>query len=440
MKSLTTLLRTGLIMAILALTFTISAQDISNWRSYDQNGVNVFEPAKDLTTEFTGRTVRIGGAFTQQFQALSHSNGNDMELYALAPGFNLAAANLNIDAQIEDGIRISLESYMSSRHHTEFWVKGGYIQIDKLPMFNSPDWFSKYLRVKIGHFQPNYGDQMMRRTDNGNAMFNPFVGNYIMDAFTTEIGTEVYVFPVPNFVGMFGMTTGLIKDDIKEYTDGKQRQPSIYLKGAYNKNINDKTSFRLSGSFMMNGNAGRNTLFGGDRTGSRFNAVLELKDADLGSKAFAGRWNPGFSNKVTSFQVNPFVKVGGLELFGVIERASGNNLVNKEGKYVFDDSKARSVTQLGGEVIYRFLPNEQMYFGVKFDKLSGELNSGYVTTNGEFMNSNIQRFELVAGWFATKNLLLKAEYVNQKYTDFPNTVQYYEGQFSGLVMEAVAAF
>ncbi len=56
----------------------------------------------------------------------------------MSTGFNLAAANLNFDVQLDDGIRVFLENYMASRHHNEFWVKGGYIQIDKLPMFNNP--------------------------------------------------------------------------------------------------------------------------------------------------------------------------------------------------------------------------------------------------------------------------------------------------------------
>ncbi|MDP4852562.1 MAG: hypothetical protein NWR22_05195, partial [Saprospiraceae bacterium] len=191
----------------------ISAQstELQYYRFWDQRGINVFEPSKNNTATFNGLHVRVGGGFTQQFQGISHSNNADASnftsggktfnanaLYPLGVGFNLATANLNFDIQIEDGIRISLENYMSSRHHNEFWVKGGYIQIDKLPMFNSPDWFTNNFRVKIGHFMPNYGDQQFRRTDNGNAMFNPFVGNYIMDAFTTEIGTELYAFPMDN--------------------------------------------------------------------------------------------------------------------------------------------------------------------------------------------------------------------------------------------------
>ncbi|KAA3629112.1 MAG: hypothetical protein DWQ02_18605, partial [Bacteroidetes bacterium] len=107
------------------------AQEIQNWRPWDQTGINIFEPGKDLETPFNGVKVKVGGAFTQQFQSLSHSNaageGVDGGLYDLAPGFNLATANLNFDVQLDDGIRVALENYMSSRHHTEFWVKGGYI-------------------------------------------------------------------------------------------------------------------------------------------------------------------------------------------------------------------------------------------------------------------------------------------------------------------------
>ena len=47
--------------------------------------------------------------------------------------------------------------------------------------------------VRVGHIEINYGDAHFRRSDNGNAIYNPFVGNYIMDAFTTEIGGEVYL-------------------------------------------------------------------------------------------------------------------------------------------------------------------------------------------------------------------------------------------------------
>ena len=443
------------IIALLAMIMTTSVlaqqPEIQNYRPNNQTGINVFEPAKDLNTEFTGIKVRIGGNFTQQYQSLSHSNdttfaaikGIDNELYNLGPGFNNAAANLNIDVQLADGIRLSLENYMSSRDHTEFWVKGGYIQVDKLSMFENTNWYDKYLRVKIGHFQPNFGDQQFRRTDNGNAIYNPFVGNYIMDAFTTEIGGEVYVFPADGFMLMAGLTSGLIKGDIKAYDNGKAKAPSIYLKIAYDKSYENDLRFRISGSFMANQNSGRNTLYGGDRAGSRYYAVMEVAGANLASAAFSGRWNPGFDNKINSIQINPFLKYKGLEFFGIYERASGNKLTqvpDKEGYYEFITDNERTVTQLGGEIVYRFLKREQLYIGAKYNQINGQLNRNYIDTNGDFVESSINRFGIVAGWFATKNILLKAEYVQQQYKDFPNTERFYGGEFNGIVIEAVVGF
>ena len=68
------------------------------------------------------------------------------------------------------------------------------MQIDKLD-FIKKDFLAdvmKYTTIKIGQMENNYGDAHFRRSDNGNTIRNPFVGNNIMDAFTTEMGAEVY--------------------------------------------------------------------------------------------------------------------------------------------------------------------------------------------------------------------------------------------------------
>ncbi len=44
------------------------------------------------------------------------------------------------------------------------------------------------------------------------------------------------------------------------------------------------------------------------------------------------------------------------------------------------------------------------------------------------------------GWFVTPNVLAKAEYVNQKYLDFPTTDIRSGGKFNGLMVEGVVAF
>ena len=439
MTTLKSNLKALLVMALVGLTLNGFSQ-IDNWREYDKDGINVFEAPKDKDATFDQPTVRIGGAFAQQYQSLSHDADtatSGAELYDLAPGFNLATANLYIDAQLAPGIRLALSSYMASRHHTEFWVKGGYIQIDQLPMFDNPEWFTDQFRVKIGHFQPNYGDQQFRRSDNGQAMYNPFVGNYIMDAFATEIGGEVYYWPADGIMLMAGMTNGLIKGDIKTPSEGQKRGPSLYLKGAYDKEMNDDLRIRVSASYVNNASTIRNTMYAGDRAGARFYGALSNDGSDFRT----GRWNPGFNNQLSAVQINPFIKFKGLEIFGVIESASGNVYSkNSEGVYEFDEKNKRSVMQTGAEVIYRFLEDESFYIGGKYNSISGQLSSKFTDTDGNFIESSINRMEIGAGWFPINNLLLKAIYVNQSYVDFPDDQLQFGGQFNGLMIEAVAAF
>lgn len=419
--------------AMFAIQPALQAQDysIQYFRPWDQNGINQFEPSKADSNMFKGFKVRIGGSFTQQFQALSHENINGENgggaLYNLGTGFNLATANLNLDIQLDDGIRVSLENYMSSRHHAEFWVKGGYIQFDKLPMFGSPQWFTDNFRVRIGHFEVNYGDQHFRRTDNGNAMFNPFVGNYILDAFATEIGGEAY-YMKNNITAMLGMTSGIINGNVLDYSDNPndvRKNPAVYGKLIYDRQVDSDLRFRLSGSVYHLSNGPRNTLYSGDRTGSRYYLVMEEAGASAGSAFTSGRFNPGFTNQVTAIQFNPFLKYGGLEFFGTLEISSGKSSPAAED---------RSVMQLAGDLIYRFGAAEDVFIGARYNTLSGEL------FNGSDAEANIDRFALSAGWFPNKNLLLKGEYVNQSYVDFPTGSLLEEGKFSGLMVEAVIGF
>jgi len=438
-------------VSLLGLLFFgyLSAQsnELQYYRFWDQRGINVFEPLKNNTATFNGLYVRVGGGFTQQFQGITHSNKADAAnftsggktynanaLYPLGAGFNLATANLNFDIQIEDGIRICLENYMSARHHNEFWVKGGYIQIDKLPMFNSPAWFTDNFRVKIGHFMPNYGDQQFRRTDNGNAMFNPFVGNYILDAFTTEIATEIYAFPMDNVMLMAGMTGGLISGDVKDYTGTTiKKHPSIYFKAAFDKEFND-LRFRFSASLYQNAGTVRNTLFGGDRTGSRYYFAMEpeyikgttgLAEAVTpATRHTSGRINPGFTNELVTFQVSPFLKYKGMEVFATYERGSGKTNAETE---------TRTFSQMVVEGVFRFLPNEQAFIGARYNKTGGRLQ-------GFAADISINRTSISAGWLPSKNLLLKAELVNQKYIDYPSTHVYAGGEFKGVMIEAVIGF
>ena len=208
---------------------------IQYFRAQDKRGINVFETTKDPGVEFTGFKFDFGAAFTSQVQNLSHRNTaapnmvggvNANQLADIGFGFNNSTANVNLHAQLAPGIRVALTSYLSSRHHNETWVKDGYVQIDQSPIDFAPlKAIMEIVTVRVGHMEINYGDAHFRRSDNGNALYNPFVGNYIMDAFTTEIGGEVYL-KAAGVIAMGAVTGGEIRGTVLDARPARARPTS----------------------------------------------------------------------------------------------------------------------------------------------------------------------------------------------------------------------
>lgn len=127
----------------------------------------------------------------------------------------------------------------------------------------------------------------------------------------------------------------------------------------------------------------------------------------------AGRINPNFGEELTAFMINPFIKVGGLEFFGLYENASGS-----------DDE---TWNHYSGEVIYRFGQDEDFYLGTRYNTASND-------------DVSVNRFNVGGGWFMTKNVLAKIEYVNQQYNDYPAGTYRDDAQFNGFNIEAVISF
>src|SRR5690606_40383887 len=94
--------------------------------------INVFEAPKDTVSTSNDVHVKIGAAFALQYQAIDHENSGSVPLYNIGNNFNLATANLDFDVKLYDGVNLHLRTYLSSRHHPEPYVIGGYITIDKL--------------------------------------------------------------------------------------------------------------------------------------------------------------------------------------------------------------------------------------------------------------------------------------------------------------------
>ena len=399
-------------------------------RAADKRGLNVFETTKDPGVEFKGFKLDFGAAFTSQVQNLSHRNTaapnvvngvNGNQLADIGFGFNNSTANAVLHAQLAPGIRVQLTSYLSARHHNETWVKDGYIQIDRSPI----DWVPakmlfELVTVKVGHMEINYGDSHFRRSDNGNAIYNPFVGNYILDSFTTEIGGEVYL-KLKNLIAMGSVTAGELRGTV---TAPGQRGPSVIGKLGFDRQMNPALRLRLTGSMYKTDKNMSNTLYSGDRAGSRYYWVLENTAATESANFTSGAINPGFRNQITAYQLNPFVKFHGLEVFAVLEQAQGKAVT---------EAAERTFRQHAVDVVYRFYQNEQLFVGARYNKAGGDVV-------GITQKAGAKRVQLAAGWFITPALLAKVEYVNQTYYGYPVSNIRNGGKFNGLMLEGVVAF
>ncbi len=388
-----------------------------------------FEESIENPQDFDGIKVNVGADFAMQYQSLSHKA--DSQLIPLGKGFNLPTANLLVDAELAEGIKVHLSTYLSSRHHVEAWVKGGYLLIEELPFFHSSgvDRLMDYLTLKAGVMELNYGDAHFRRSDNGEVINNPFVGNYIMDAFTTAPAFEI-LFRNNGIIAMAALSTGSLKPALVGYSNfsgsytpyNASEELAFYWKAGYDKQLREDIRLRATISGYHNSKHHFGSLYSGDRTGSRYYLVMQPQtnsadDVDPASGHTTGRWGPGFTDKNNAIMLNLFTKVKGFEVFGTYETASGTSAFGG-AEFTFN--------QIAIEGLYRFGKKEQFFAGARYNTVSND------------NDQSADRIQAGGGWFLTDNIVVKAEYVDQRYRNFS---QYGENaSFNGLMIEAAISF
>lgn len=411
------------------LPFALTAQfdSLSNFRYYDKRGINVFEAPKQPVHDFTGFKMRIGGGFAQTFQALSHRNSADSKsansLYGIRPGFNTAMANLSMSVDLMAGVRFNIGSYLASRRHHATRLNTGYFQLDKLP-FNSTfcERLMKVMTIKLGLMEINYGDAHFRRSDGGQTIHNAFMDNYILDSYTREIATEFYA-RKKSFFAMAGISNGMNRGNVDS---GLNKSPAMYVKAGIDKSFADWFRIRLAASFYHNASSGGNTLFTGDLAGSNYFMVMEKDSPNItyATNAFSGRLNPDLTGRVNAYQFNGFFKLLGLELFATYEAAGGRS--------VFEEG-TRHIEQFAIDWVFRFGSDENLFIGSRYNMVTAQLQ-------GIADEVKTDRVAFVLGGFITKNILLKCEFVDQLYKDFPLDDYRNNGEFRGFILQAVVGF
>jgi hypothetical protein len=299
---------------------------------------------------------------------------------------------------------------MSSRHHNEAWVEGGYLTIDHMPFLPASDNIMKYLTIRAGVMMPNYGDAHYFRSNNGNVLNNPFVGNWVMDAYTTNPGLDV-LFRKDGFLALVGTNNGRVN-----YGRGGNLGEDLVFnwKVGYDKNVTDDLRIRatLSGFHVGEGHSGA-YLWGGDRAGARYYNVMQTADAE-GDNFRSGQWTPGSGqSEMNSYMANLFVQFHGLEVFGIYENMKG---VRNEADQHFTQTAIQALYRMGS-----------FYVGTRYNNVSN--NDG----------SSVNRTNIGGGWNMTPNVLIKLDYVTQNY-EGPAHGSIEGGKFNGVVLEAGIAF
>jgi len=394
-----------------------------------------FEPSQVSGDDFDKLKVNVGGDFAIQYQILDHNA--DSALIPLGSGINLPTANLNLNVDLAKGVKLNLVTYLSSRRHNEAWVKGGYLQIDELPFIKSSgvDKVMDYLTIWVGDMELNYGDEHFRRSDNGNVTRNPFVGNYVMEAFMTSPAFEA-MFRNKGIIAMGGITLGVVNPALTRFSASTNqytaydaaRYLAYYWKAGYDRQFNDDFRGRLTLSGYHAPKHYSGSLYNGDRAGSRYYLVMNritnaAADVDIKSNATTGNWGPGSTNKDNSLMVNLFVKAKGFEVFSTYEIAKGTYVSGKEFKF----------SQIAAEGLYRFGGRDQFYGGLRYNLVNGDTD---LSIAGD---QSVNRIQVAAGWFMLESTVVKVEYVNQSFTDFIASYGADAG-FNGVMIEAAISF
>lgn len=380
-----------------------------------------FEAPKLNTEDFEDVSVKVGGDFALQLQMLDHSveGMSSDSLVDLKNNINLPTANLNLTSDLAPGIQLHMNVFLSSRHHNEAWVEGGYMTIDALPFLPAADGIMEYITIKAGVMTPNYGDAHFFRSTNADVTKNPFVGNWIMDAYTTNPGIEI-MYRNNGILAMVGTNNGRMN-----YGRGNDIGKDLVLdmKLGYDKQIDEDLRLRgtVSGYYVPNGHSG-SYLWGGDRAGARYYNVVVWHDDD---NFRSGRWDPSSGQtKMFSYMVNLYAEYKGLEVFGIYENMNGDKL-NRDKTIT-----TQHYTQTAVQAIYNI---NNFYVGGRYNNVSD--NNG----------STVTRYNLGGGFFMTDNVLLKLDYVNQLYdgpahNDVNTGINIDGGKFNGLVFEAAISF
>ncbi len=384
--------------------------------------------AQDTTANDNTPSLKISGVTSGAIQFLQQDN--DLHNLPHIPwGFQSARGNLNFAAHIADGIDIFFNAFLSSNHHVGQWYDDeGYITVSKLPessdILGLNNTLFKYVTLTAGFIPVDYGLWWEIRSDNADVQRNPLIGNYIVDANDVEPSVQIKTKPgLINALVAFGdgTTTG-------DFTPGRGNEVNAKVW------LNLKNEFQLAGSIYRSNQANNGTgyptggsttdLYAGNRSGSQYSGIF-------GDNPEAGDIAPQKGQDVTAFQFDGYYNLKPLQVFGMYGYTKDADINGSA-----PGNPQESWSYFGGDVTYYLFP--ALYVAARYSAAISNMYQGIdVSTNPVSAN----RFQVGAGVWVTNSMLLKLEYVNQQYKNFPAASGYgYNTRFHGFTTQFSVAF
>ncbi len=325
-------------------------------------------------------------------------------------------------------VEMYFDLYLASRNHpSTTYGNQGYLLVKDVPenleSLRVLKPIFKRIDLKAGAFLVDFGDQEQHRSNNALVQKNPLVGNFVIDPNFVSVGVQAMSKPA-RFGWVAAVSNGTNTEDFS-YGRGTALNGKLYFYPI--------KPLRLSGSiYHVNHSASatsRATLFSGNRSGERYGAVM-------GGGQAPGNVFPAAGKDLTAVQGDVTFDTATIPLkfyghYGVTRDSDVN------GPAPGDPEERWSY--YAGEMVYKFSPiiyGATRYSAAKANKLSGVASDG-----------KVDRIQIGGGLWMTHNLLLKVEYVSQKYSRFAsgtivnNGIQAWRNpSFKGFVSEVSFSF
>lgn len=372
-------------------------------------------------------------------QALDHKNVFDSKGVALAkiePGFQNAFGDLGFAGKFgkKGELEVVFDLYLSSRNHpSQTYGNEGYMILHGVPEnLDSLKFLEPILArvdIKAGHMLVDFGDSAQHRSNNAIVQKNPLIGNFVIDPNIVSIGMQVNSKPGARYGYVLGISNGTTTED---WSVGR----GFSYNGKLYANVID--GLRTSVSYIAadssdnpnkTGGGSQMQMFTGNRSGERYAGVL-------GGGQAPGNIFPQAGEKFSAAQVDLTYDKKGfpIKVYGHVGRTQDKDINGSVA-----GTPEETWNYYAADVKYELTPAiyaAARYSGAATSMLAGKDSDGKVT-----------RIQVGGGLWLTRNLLMKVEYVQQKYRGFAsgemvnNNIQAWRNpEFSGFISEVSFSF